>query len=71
MQRRTRSRLLWTVWMAGGGVTAGVVAWLVTASWLWTVIVVLASGPVLNTIGQMLMQPVRAARGHGDTTRTT
>lgn len=69
MSRQKRFKVLWTVWMAGGGVTAGVVALLVTGSWVWTVVAVLASGVLLNAIGQMIVQPVRAARGQREVPR--
>lgn len=62
MRREMKFKLLWTVWMAGGGVAAGVVTWLATASVLWTIVAVLGSGVVLNALGQMVVQPVRAAR---------
>jgi hypothetical protein len=44
--QRTRFKVLWTLWMAGGGIAA----------------TVLASGVVLNFIGQLVVQPLMATR---------
>ena len=63
MDRSTRFKVLWTVWMTGGGIATGAVVYAITGSVGWTVVGVLASGVVLNAIGQVFVQPVKAARG--------
>jgi hypothetical protein len=62
------SKILWTLWMAGGGLVVGVLVYMATTSIVWTVVAVFGSGVVLNAIGQMVTQPVKAARSrnHGD-----
>jgi hypothetical protein len=60
MQRTTRFKVLWTIWMSGGGLAAAVLAYAVTGSWWWALAALLGSGVVLNAIGQMVTQPVRA-----------
>ncbi len=59
-----RSKVLWTLWMSGGGIAVGLAVFFLTSSVGWTVLAVLGSGVVLNTIGQMITQPVRATRSH-------
>ena len=63
MRRSSRFKVLWTVWMAGGGLTASAIAYAVTEDWRWALGALLRSGPVLNTVGQMIVQPFRAAGG--------
>jgi hypothetical protein len=60
MQRTTRFKVLWTMWMAGGGLAAATLAYTLTGSWWWCVAALLGSGVVLNAIGQAVTQPVRA-----------
>lgn len=67
MGPQTRSKVRWAVWMTGGGIAASLVVWWLTDSVVWAIVALLASGPVLNTIGQMVAQPARAAR---DATRS-
>jgi hypothetical protein len=63
MRPKTRSRVLWAVWMTGGGIAASLVVWALTESVVWALVALLASGPVLNALGQMVVQPARSARG--------
>jgi hypothetical protein len=63
MERSTRFKLLWTLWMTGGGIATGVVVYAITHSIGWTIVGVLACGVVSNAIGQALVQPVKAVRG--------
>lgn len=58
-----RGKVLWTVWMAGGGIAAAAVTYVATTSLGWALVALLASGVVLNAVGQIVVQPVRAARG--------
>ena len=48
--------------MAGGGLAISTVVWYLTGSVGWAVVALLASGPVLNAVGQMIVQPARAIR---------
>jgi hypothetical protein len=63
MKRSTRFKVLWTVWMAGGGLVTAVVVYAITASIGWAVVGLLASGVVLNAVGQVVVQPTKAVRG--------
>ena len=63
MDRSTRFKVLWTVWMAGGGIATAVIVYAITGRIGWTVVGVLASGVVLNAIGQVFVQPAKAVRG--------
>ena len=62
MQRSTRSRIAWVLWMTGGGVAISIVVWVLTGSVGWALIAVLASGPVLNAVAQIVVQPTRAVK---------
>ena len=63
LKRSTRSKVLWTVWMCVGGVVVAAIVYGTTGSVGWAVVALVASGPVLNTIGQAITRPVRAATG--------
>lgn len=63
MKRTRRFKVLWTAWMAGGGVVVAVTVYVVTASIGWTIAGLLLSGVVLNAIGQAVTRPVEAIRG--------
>ena len=54
MKRSTRFKVLWTVWLAGGGLVTTVVVYAITASVGWALIGLLASGVVLNAVGQVV-----------------
>jgi ABC-type Fe3+-siderophore transport system permease subunit len=60
MKRSTRFKVLWTVWMAGGGLVTAVVVYAITGSVGWAVVGLLASGVVLNAVGQAVVQPMNA-----------
>jgi uncharacterized protein (DUF697 family) len=60
VRRDTRSKVLWAVWMTGGGIVAAAIVYALTNSVGWAVVGLLASGVVLNAIAQMVTQPVRA-----------
>jgi hypothetical protein len=60
--QRTRFKVLWTLWMAGGGIAATVLAYRATGNWGWAILALLASGVVLNFIGQLVVQPLMATR---------
>jgi len=60
MQRSTRFKVLWTVWMAGGGLVTWAVVYAFTGSVGWAVVALLASGVVLNAVGQAVIQPMNA-----------
>jgi hypothetical protein len=60
MKRSTRFKVLWTVWMAGGGLVTSAVAYAITGSVGWAVVGLLASGVVLNALGQAVVQPMNA-----------
>jgi hypothetical protein len=49
--------------MTGGGVAISLVVWLLTGSAIWALVALLASGPLLNAIAQLVIQPARAVRG--------
>jgi hypothetical protein len=57
-----RFKVLWTIWMAGGGIAVAAVVYAITDSIGWTIAGLLASGVVLNAIGQVVTQPIQAAR---------
>jgi ABC-type Fe3+-siderophore transport system permease subunit len=61
-QHSRRFKVLWTLWMSGGGIAAAVVAYSFTRSVGWAVVGLLVSGIVLNAIGQAITQPFAAAR---------
>ena len=63
MKRSTRFKVLWTVWMAGGGVVTAAVVYAITASIGWALVGLLVSGVVLNAVGQAVVQPAKAVRG--------
>jgi hypothetical protein len=58
-----RPKVLWTVWMSGGGIASAAIAYLLTDSVGWAVVTLLASGVVLNAIAQAITQPIKAATG--------
>jgi hypothetical protein len=60
MRHSTRFKVLWTIWMSGGGLTTGIVVYILTGSLGWAIVGLLASGVVLNAIAQMLTQPISA-----------
>jgi hypothetical protein len=62
MRHDTRSKIVWASWMTGGAVALSLLAWVVTESLGWTFVTLLAAGPVLNAIAQMVVQPARAVR---------
>ena len=64
MKRSTRFKVMWTVWMSGGGLATGAIVYIVTGSLGWALVGLVASGIVLNAIGQIVIQPVRASRGN-------
>ena len=63
MERSARYKVLWTVWMAGGGLATAAVVYAITASLGWAAVGLLVSGVVLNAVGQVVVQPMKAARG--------
>jgi hypothetical protein len=63
MKRNTRFKILWTVWMAGGGLATAAIVYAISDSFAWAVVGLLASGVVLNAVGQMVTQPIKAVRG--------
>jgi hypothetical protein len=63
MKKDTRSKVLWTVWMAGGGLLTAAIVYLLTGDAFWTAMAVLCSGVVLNAIGQMVTRPISAVKG--------
>ena len=65
MKRNTRFKVLWTVWMAGGGLATAAVVYTITASVGWAVVGLLASGIVLNAIAQVIVQPMKAVKRNG------
>jgi hypothetical protein len=48
--------------MTGGGVAISIVVWALTGSVGWALIALLASGPVLNAVAQIVVQPTRAVK---------
>jgi 4-hydroxybenzoate polyprenyltransferase len=62
MRHDTRSKIAWASWMTGGAVVLSVLAWEVTESVGWAIVALLAAGPVLNAVAQMVVRPVRAVR---------
>jgi hypothetical protein len=48
--------------MTGGAVALSVLAWVLTESLGWAIAALLAAGPVLNAVAQMVVQPARAVR---------
>ena len=62
MKRSARFKVLWTIWMAGGGLATAAVVYAITASLGWAVVGLLVSGIVLNAVGQVVVQPMKAAR---------
>ena len=60
MKRSTRFKVLWTLWMSGGGIATAAVILVVTGSLGWALVGLAASGIVLNTIAQVVIQPVKA-----------
>ena len=62
MTRSRRSKVLWTVWMGGGGLLIAAVVYVVTDSIGWAAVALLAAGPVLNAVAQVFTQPLKAAR---------
>lgn len=60
MQPSTRFKVLWTIWMAGGGLAAAAIVYGLTSTWWWAVATLLGSGVILNAIGQAITQTLRA-----------
>ncbi len=63
MNPSVQSKVLWAVWMTGGGIACFVIVYLLTESLGWAIVALLVSGVVLNAIGQAVVQPFNAARG--------
>jgi hypothetical protein len=70
MRGTTRTKVLWTVWMSGGGLATAVIVYAATGSIGWAVVAILASGVVLNAIGQAVTQPFKAASHHRQSPRS-
>jgi hypothetical protein len=64
MVASTRSKVLWAVWMSGGGLATAVIVYAMTGSIGWAIVGPLGSGVVLNTIGQVITQPFKAVTGN-------
>jgi hypothetical protein len=63
-KRSTRFKVLWTVWMSGGGIATAAIVYMLTASLGWAIAGLLASGVVLNAIAQIVIQPIKAVSGN-------
>jgi ABC-type Fe3+-siderophore transport system permease subunit len=63
MKRSVRFKVLWTLWMTGGGLVTAAVVYAITASFGWAIVGLLVSGVALNAIAQAVVQPMKAARG--------
>jgi hypothetical protein len=61
VKRDVRSKVLWTLWMTGGGIAASVIVYGFTGSVGWAIVGLLASGVVLNAVAQLITQPAKAA----------
>lgn len=63
-----RFKVLWTLWMGVGSVLIALAVYRSSQSLAWAIVALLASGPVLNAIGQVVSQPAQAVaasrRGH-------
>lgn len=57
MKRSTRFKVLWAVWMTGGGIATFLIVHLLTASIGWALLGLLASGIVLKSIGVRTTEP--------------
>ena len=64
MTPTTRSKVMWAVWMTGGGLAIAALFYVLTGSLGWALVALLGSGVVLNTIAQMVTQPFKAVTGH-------
>lgn len=64
-RRSTRFKVLWAVWMSGGGIATFVIVYLLTGGIVWALLGLLASGIVLNAIAQIIIQPFGAVSGTG------
>jgi len=62
MKHSVRFKVLWTLWMSVGGIASAVIVYGITGSPGWAVVGLLASGVVLNAIGQVVVQPFEAKR---------
>ena len=62
MRPETPSKIIWAVWMSGGAIVLAVLVWRFTDSVGWAIVALLAAGPVLNAVAQMVVQPARAVR---------
>ena len=60
VKRSTPSKVLWATWMGGGGVATATIVYLITGSLGWAAVGLLVSGPVLNIVGQTIVQPSHA-----------
>lgn len=59
MERSTRFKLVWAIWMTVGGVLVATLVLMTTDSWRWALVALLATGMVLNAIGSSARQPPR------------
>ena len=57
------SKVMWALWMGGGGLAAAAIVYLRTDSLGWAAVTLLASGIVLNAIAQLILQPIKAVTG--------
>jgi hypothetical protein len=71
MTRTTRFTVLWTIWMAGGGLITAAIVYTATDDWRWALAALLGSGVILNAVGQMAVQPFKAATARRPPTRQT
>lgn len=60
-----RAKVMWAVWMSGGGIASAVIVYLLTDSLGWALVALLASGVVLNMLAQIVVQPFRAVSATG------
>lgn len=60
MSEGRRSKWLWAAWMGGGGLVIAAVVYVITGSFGWALVALLAAGPILNAVAQLLTQPSKA-----------
>jgi hypothetical protein len=70
MNRNRRSKVLWALWMSGGGLAIAAAAYGLTGSAGWAILALFASGVVLNAIAQIVIQPIKAATAGRSKRRT-
>jgi hypothetical protein len=63
MQRGTRFKVLWAVWMSGGGIATTVIVYVVTGSLSWALLGLVASGILLIVIAQVVIQAGQGGEG--------